>query len=319
MIKNLGCISTIAGLVITGMVVIGLSLLCFAVMAGIGETIVPEPHRQGYRDWLSGVPPDDPAFVGGTDEETTAPIPEGCWVAGGWPLAGASNGPITQGFSQDHPAVDVAVPVGTLVSSPADGTVVWAGWEDSGYGNLVIVASGATRFYMAHLAEPNVRVGQQVRAGDIVGLSGNSGRSTGPHLHYEVRADGTAIDPQAVPVDSTVRCIEGEQFATAGGGTGGGGQVTPAAADWRLPADRRGWLLAAEVDPERAGIARDETIVRAGAKLYVWPAGRSDLAVSAGAAFRGHDRVAVGPKPGTVWVVVPIQSSHEYLVSIWEK
>jgi murein DD-endopeptidase MepM/ murein hydrolase activator NlpD len=76
-----------------------------------------------------------------------------------------------------------------------DGKVVYAGWNDDGYGNLVIVENGPYRTYFAHLSKIPVDLGQQVRAGSVIGLSGNTGNSTGPHLHYEVRKNGQHINP----------------------------------------------------------------------------------------------------------------------------
>ena len=76
-----------------------------------------------------------------------------------------------------------------------DGRVVYAGWNDQGYGNLVIIENGPYRVYFAHLSKIPVKVGEKVTAGTIIGYSGNTGNSTGPHLHYEVRKNGYAIDP----------------------------------------------------------------------------------------------------------------------------
>lgn len=112
-------------------------------------------------------------------------------VAAGLPVAGQ----LTQGYHTGHTALDLAVPVGTPVHSTETGRVVHAGWNDEGYGNLVIVENGPYRTYYAHLNDINVQVGDQVSAGTVVGLSGSTGNSTGPHLHYEVRLNGTAIDP----------------------------------------------------------------------------------------------------------------------------
>ncbi len=105
------------------------------------------------------------------------------------------EGPITQVSHPGHVALDFGVPVGTEVHATMSGTVVYSGWNDEGYGNLVIVENGPYRTYYAHLSELPVQAGQTVHAGDTIGLSGNTGNSTGPHLHYEVRLDGQQIDP----------------------------------------------------------------------------------------------------------------------------
>ncbi|MEE4239233.1 MAG: peptidoglycan DD-metalloendopeptidase family protein [Anderseniella sp.] len=94
-----------------------------------------------------------------------------------------------------HAGVDFRGPVGSPVKTPAPGVVSKAGWN-GGYGKLVEVRheNGITTRY-AHLSIILVRAGQKVKAGDIVGKLGNTGRSTGPHLHYETRVSGRAIDP----------------------------------------------------------------------------------------------------------------------------
>ncbi|RCK72366.1 MAG: metalloendopeptidase [Anaerolineae bacterium] len=105
------------------------------------------------------------------------------------------KGRLTQGSHAGHVALDFGVPVGTPVKATLDGKVVYAGWNDQGYGNLVIIENGPYRVYFAHLSKIPVKLGEKVTAGTIIGYSGNTGNSTGPHLHYEVRKNGQAIDP----------------------------------------------------------------------------------------------------------------------------
>lgn len=105
------------------------------------------------------------------------------------------KGRLTQGSHSGHVALDFGVPIGTPVKATLDGKVVYAGWNDQGYGNLVIVENGPYRVYFAHLSKIPVKVGEKVTAGTIIGYSGNTGNSTGPHLHYEVRKNGQPIDP----------------------------------------------------------------------------------------------------------------------------
>lgn len=106
------------------------------------------------------------------------------------------QGRLTQGFHPRHNGVDLAVPPGTPVQSTMDGKVTFAGWNDQGYGYLVIVENGPVRTYYAHLrGMPPVEPGQAVTAGTRLGLSGSSGNSTGPHVHYEVRVNGEAVSP----------------------------------------------------------------------------------------------------------------------------
>ena len=107
------------------------------------------------------------------------------------------TGPISQGYQAGHSAIDIAVPLGTPVHATMSGTVTYAGWNNEGYGNLVIVKNGAYSTYYAHLEEIPVSTGQNVEAGTVIGLSGSTGHSTGPHVHYEVRLNGDPVPPQA--------------------------------------------------------------------------------------------------------------------------
>lgn len=94
-----------------------------------------------------------------------------------------------------HAGVDLAGPVGMPVKVPADGTIAEAGWE-SGYGLMIRVQHdfGVSTVY-GHLSKIRVKVGQKVSRGELIGDSGNTGRSTGPHLHYEIRVGGAPINP----------------------------------------------------------------------------------------------------------------------------
>ncbi|WP_316164769.1 MULTISPECIES: M23 family metallopeptidase [unclassified Bradyrhizobium] len=95
-----------------------------------------------------------------------------------------------------HTGLDFRAATGDPVRVTANGKVVNAGWA-GGYGRMVEVDHGnglSTRY--GHLSEINVKIGQHVKIGDIIGEVGSTGRSTGPHLHYETRIDGEAVDPQ---------------------------------------------------------------------------------------------------------------------------
>jgi septal ring factor EnvC (AmiA/AmiB activator) len=99
------------------------------------------------------------------------------------------------GRTRMHSGVDFAGPSGTAIKSTADGVVKKAGWQ-SGYGNAVVIehAFGVETLY-AHLSRINVSAGQRVSRGDVIGGMGTTGRSTGVHLHYEVRVGGNAVNP----------------------------------------------------------------------------------------------------------------------------
>jgi murein DD-endopeptidase MepM/ murein hydrolase activator NlpD len=94
-----------------------------------------------------------------------------------------------------HEGVDLAVPTGTPIYAPADGLVEMAQRFGS-YGNFIKILHGGemeTRY--GHLSAYNVTAGEYVHKGDVIGYVGSTGRATGPHLHYEVRIDGHAVDP----------------------------------------------------------------------------------------------------------------------------
>jgi murein DD-endopeptidase MepM/ murein hydrolase activator NlpD len=95
-----------------------------------------------------------------------------------------------------HTGIDVATATGTPVSAFRAGTVKYAGWNPWGYGNLVIIDhGGGMETYYAHNSVIKVEVGESVTKGQVISLSGSTGISTGPHVHFEVRMDGHPINP----------------------------------------------------------------------------------------------------------------------------
>jgi peptidase M23-like protein/putative peptidoglycan binding protein len=113
-----------------------------------------------------------------------------------WPLMG----PIGDGFGprgrRFHAGVDLVAPNGMPVLSAGAGRVVWAARRSGGWGRLVVIAhSSGVRSMYAHLSHIDVRLGQWVGAGATIGRVGASGRASGPHLHFELRLRGAAIDP----------------------------------------------------------------------------------------------------------------------------
>jgi murein DD-endopeptidase MepM/ murein hydrolase activator NlpD len=119
----------------------------------------------------------------------------------GWPLlarVGDAFGPRGDRF---HAGIDLLSAAGAPVAAAAPGRVTWAGLRAGGWGNLVTIAHGnGIRTMYAHLSTISVHVGQWVAGGTVVGLVGSTGDATGPHLHFEVRLDGAAIDPLRVLV-----------------------------------------------------------------------------------------------------------------------
>jgi peptidoglycan DL-endopeptidase CwlO len=112
-----------------------------------------------------------------------------------WP----ANGPVSSGFGMRwgrlHAGIDIPLPVGTGLRAAAAGRVVIAGWT-GGYGNYTCIQhSGSLSTCYGHQSSIGVSVGQSVSQGQVIGASGNTGNSTGPHVHFEVRINGSPVDP----------------------------------------------------------------------------------------------------------------------------
>lgn len=106
------------------------------------------------------------------------------------------------GIVRPHEGVDIANDIGTPVYSTGDGVIEFAGNSASNYGVAVEVNHGfGYKSWYAHLLRPAVRVGQKIKRGDLIAYSGNSGLSTGPHLHYEVRLNGEKKNPVVYFID----------------------------------------------------------------------------------------------------------------------
>ena len=99
------------------------------------------------------------------------------------------------GVTKYHNGLDLSAPIGTEVFAPGDGQIVHAGWN-GGYGKCVIIDHGyGYRTIYGHLSDIKVAVGQNIKRGDLISLTGNTGISTGPHLHYEIRQYDTVRNP----------------------------------------------------------------------------------------------------------------------------
>lgn len=141
------------------------------------------------------------AGVSGHRNLTTADWVRLSYAPNLWPVEGRITGPFGaridpfNGEGAFHRGVDISTEYGTPVLAPADGTVTYADFE-SGYGRLIEIDHGhgyVTRY--GHLSAYAVTEGQAVHRGDIIGYVGSSGRSTGPHLHYEVWVHNTPVNP----------------------------------------------------------------------------------------------------------------------------
>jgi murein DD-endopeptidase MepM/ murein hydrolase activator NlpD len=108
-----------------------------------------------------------------------------------WPVSGS----ISQSYGNGHTGLDIAGPTGSAIGAADGGVVTFAGWQ-GGYGNFVIIKHGngmVTRY--AHCSKLLVKSGQKVSQGQTIGLRGSTGRSTGPHLHFEVMVGGSFRNP----------------------------------------------------------------------------------------------------------------------------
>jgi murein DD-endopeptidase MepM/ murein hydrolase activator NlpD len=112
-----------------------------------------------------------------------------------WPVNGPVTSPFGMRWGRMHTGIDIGVPYGTPIHASAPGRVVYSGWMD-GYGNLVAIdhGRGLSTAY-AHQSQIGVSVGQIVSQGQVIGYVGCTGHCFGPHLHFEVRINGTPVDP----------------------------------------------------------------------------------------------------------------------------
>jgi murein DD-endopeptidase MepM/ murein hydrolase activator NlpD len=149
-----------------------------------GVTVEESGPRQGF---VSSFAPGDPGSCG------TVNNPGG---GAGWadPLPGST---FVRGFDSLHTGVDLSAGTGTPVRAANSGAVIFAGWNNWGYGNLVVLVHGPFLTLYGHLSNVNVGCGQSVSVGQVIGAVGSSGNSSGPHLHFEIRNGNSPSDPLA--------------------------------------------------------------------------------------------------------------------------
>ncbi|WP_082836093.1 M23 family metallopeptidase [Croceicoccus bisphenolivorans] len=168
--------------------------------------------KQLFASWKK-VETEKPTISGASSIPSRMPV-EGARFSS---LYGSRIHPVTGG-RKNHDGIDMAAPSGTPIYATADGRIEMAQWY-GGYGNFVEIDHGGdveTRY--GHMSRMNVSAGQPVKKGDLIGWVGSTGRSTGPHLHYEVRIAGEAVDPQPYLHADTFQ----QAFADASGlGAGG--------------------------------------------------------------------------------------------------
>lgn len=130
---------------------------------------------------------------------TTDPLPAGPIQSAGsgwiWPVNGTLTSPFGSRWGRLHAGIDISVPEGTPIRAAKSGTVVLAAYT-GGYGNYTCVdhGGGVSSCY-AHQAGFAASAGESVSQGDVIGYAGNTGNSTGPHLHFEIRVNGQPVDP----------------------------------------------------------------------------------------------------------------------------
>jgi murein DD-endopeptidase MepM/ murein hydrolase activator NlpD len=129
----------------------------------------------------------------------TFPVPvyKGDWM---WPLkAGVVSSEFGPRWKKQHRGLDIAAKQGTPIYASADGEVVYAGDQLTGYGNVVILQHDRkTTTLYAHNKRNKVKVGQKVERGSVIALLGSTGRSTGPHVHYEIRGSKGPVNPRKI-------------------------------------------------------------------------------------------------------------------------
>lgn len=112
------------------------------------------------------------------------PLPAGRWI---------------RGFYAGHTGIDLSAPVGTPVYAASTGPVLYSGFSQWGYGEVVVLAHGPYATLYAHLSQRNAQCGDMFTIGMVVGMVGSTGNSSGPHLHFEIRSNNDPIDPSGTP------------------------------------------------------------------------------------------------------------------------
>ncbi len=172
---------------------IACSLCAAAPAGGTSPGGLPSGDEGRFGKWIAIAPPR------ATIVPDAAAAPDAASPAANRPLRlsspfGFRLDPINHSIAF-HPGIDLPGPRGAAVFASADGAVVWAGWR-GGYGKLVEIDHGrGLRSLYGHLDEILVPAGASVHRGALIGRVGSTGRTTGPHLHFEVRIDGASIDP----------------------------------------------------------------------------------------------------------------------------
>lgn len=135
----------------------------------------------------------------GTKVIKTASVPTNLGISLIQPVSGTISSRFGYRSRDNHKGLDIAAPKGTAIKAAAAGTVIVAGYNSSysGYGNLVVVkSSSSVTIIYGHCSVVYVKAGQTVEQGQVIAAVGSTGLSTGNHLHFEIRVNGTAVNPQ---------------------------------------------------------------------------------------------------------------------------
>ena len=174
----------------------------------IAQQLARLEGRQNTYEQLLGL-------AGAADSAFWVPAPSGAARGSEAPLAGEARteptawpltvaGAVTRGVGEDHPGIDIAVASGSYVRAAGDGVVVEAAW-DPVYGHFILLDHGnGVRTRYGHALHLIPQRGWRVRQGEVIALSGSTGASTAPHLHFEIVRNGRAVDPLTMvtpPID----------------------------------------------------------------------------------------------------------------------
>ncbi len=164
------------------------------VVAFLVQTPTPAPTPSLVEVPREMALPVEPAWGGAAacPGPASAPVGSGAFI---WPTAEHA----LSGYGYDalvHPGLDIGAGLGAAVYAVDAGAAVYAGWNNQGYGNLIILDHGnGWHTLYAHLSQLNLRCGQGVAQGAVIGLAGSTGHSTGPHLHFELRNTHGRVNP----------------------------------------------------------------------------------------------------------------------------
>jgi Meckel syndrome type 1 protein len=246
------------------------------------------------------------------EAEASAPVSTAAGCATTRPVSGVRTGSFGENRgTHAHAGVDIAAPTGTAVRAASCGTVTTAGMTSGGYGNLVCIEheGGRTTCY-AHLSQILAKRGQTVEAGQVIGRVGSTGRSTGPHLHFEVRVSGRAVDPtpylngsrQLSTGAATAKASAGKATATAAAGKA---TATATAAARTTTAAAPATARAALAPSASTGGAAAPQVDPAPAPQAASPAPQAEAAPAAAPAAPAPATATAAPAPAPAPVSAP--------------